>query len=260
MDEREAASIALSVRNLTEKHGNPAAVVIDTLHRNMGDGDENSAGDIATFLGNIDKLIRGPLDCAVLIVHHSGHMDKSRSRGSSAIRAALDGEFCLRFGGEQEHGIRLLTATKMKDSEPPEPLALAAEVITLPAPWIDEETITPLTSLVLKYTKAAHMPRSKPVTGATRIALEALQTLLQGEAALPPPAGAPEGVTATVPEDAWREECYLAGISDGDKDAKRQAFHRARQKLTDGEIVFCQDGVCWTGNVLPIGNSLRVAA
>lgn len=251
MNEVEAENIAQSVRDLAEMHGNPALVVVDTLHRNMGDGDENSPKDFGIFLDNIDKLIRGPLGCAVLIVHHSGHVEKSRSRGSSSIRAAMDGEFCLQFEGAHEQGIRKLSTTKMKDSEPPEPLTFGAEVITLPPPWIDEETITPLTSLVLTRTTAKPLPRTKELARQAKIALEVLQVLLQD-------AVAPAGGTAAVPENTWRKECYSAGVSDGGNEAKRAAFRRARDTLKKASMVSCRDGVCWTCDVLPIGNSLQV--
>lgn len=152
MDEAEALAIAQAVRQLSERHGPPALVVVDTLHRNMGAGDENSAEDIAAFLANIDRAIREPLGCAVLLVHHSGHGDKSRSRGSSAIRAALDAEFSLTLESE---GLRKLDCTKQKDSEPPAALTLEARPVALAEPWVDDETGEPLTSLVLLPTESA---------------------------------------------------------------------------------------------------------
>jgi hypothetical protein len=152
MDEAEALSIAQAVRQLSERQGPPALVVVDTLHRNMGTGDENSAEDIAAFLANIDRAIREPLGCAVLLVHHSGHGDKSRSRGSSAIRAALDAEFSLTLESE---GLRKLDCTKQKDGEPPAALTLEARSVTLAEPWIDDETGEPLNSLVLLPTESA---------------------------------------------------------------------------------------------------------
>lgn len=152
MDEAEALAIAQAVRQLSDRHGPPALVVVDTLHRNMGAGDENSAEDIAAFLANIDRAIREPLGCAVLLVHHSGHGDKSRSRGSSAIRAALDAEFSLTLEAE---GLRKLDCTKQKDSEPPAALLLEARPVALVEPWIDDETGEPLTSLVLLPTESA---------------------------------------------------------------------------------------------------------
>ena len=74
--------------------GGVGLVVIDTLHRNFGNGDENSSKDFGLFMNNIDRL-RKTVGCAVIIIHHSGHGDKSRSRGSSSIRASLDAEFCV---------------------------------------------------------------------------------------------------------------------------------------------------------------------
>ena len=100
---------ALWVANsIKEKCKNPGLVIIDTLHRNI-EGDENSSQDIGIFINNIDIFIR-PLGAAVLIVHHSGHGAKDRSRGSSSIRAAMDGEF---VATKNDHGI-ILSCCKAK--------------------------------------------------------------------------------------------------------------------------------------------------
>jgi hypothetical protein len=74
--------------------GGVGLVCIDTLHRNFGNGDENTSKDFGLFMNNIDRL-RKTVGCAVVIIHHSGHGDKSRSRGSSSIRGSLDAEFCV---------------------------------------------------------------------------------------------------------------------------------------------------------------------
>jgi RecA-family ATPase len=44
------------------------------------DGDESSSKDIGKFIKNLDLHIKS-LGAAILIVHHSGHGDKERSRG-----------------------------------------------------------------------------------------------------------------------------------------------------------------------------------
>jgi len=66
-------------------------VIIDTLHRSFT-GNENDSQDMGRVFHNIDRYIRST-GIAVLIVHHSGHQGTERSRGSSAIRAAMDAEF-----------------------------------------------------------------------------------------------------------------------------------------------------------------------
>jgi RecA-family ATPase len=88
LDKNNAQWVAASIKSMCP---NPGLVIIDTLHRNM-EGDENSSQDIRTFIAHIDNYLR-PLGAAVLVVHHSGHGQKDRSRGSSSIRAAMDGEF-----------------------------------------------------------------------------------------------------------------------------------------------------------------------
>jgi hypothetical protein len=207
MDEAEAMSIAQAVRQLSDRHGPPALVVVDTLHRNMGSGDENSAEDIAAFLANIDRAIREPLGCAVLLVHHSGHGDKNRSRGSSSIRAALDAEFSLTLESE---GLRKLDCTKQKDSEPPAALLLEARPVTLAEPWIDDESGEPLNSLVLVPSESTAEGIQKariPGGGNMRIAWDRLGELLRqsnqfGKASAPPsrPCIELEAATADIAE------------------------------------------------------------
>jgi RecA-family ATPase len=77
---------AIAVSQAVDAIGDVCLIVVDTLHRNLGAGDENSAQDIGIFLNNIDTYLR-PKDAAVLIIHHSGHDAKERSRSSSSIRA-----------------------------------------------------------------------------------------------------------------------------------------------------------------------------
>ena len=64
-------------------------IVIDTQARNFGDGDENSTQDMNRFVNNVAELAR-VLECLVLLVHHTGHAEKGRGRGSSAMIGALD--------------------------------------------------------------------------------------------------------------------------------------------------------------------------
>jgi len=71
----------------------PTLIVIDTLARNFGPGNENSTEDMNRFVANVDRYIREEFRCAVMLVHHVGHNDGSRGRGSSVLPAALDAEY-----------------------------------------------------------------------------------------------------------------------------------------------------------------------
>jgi acetyl-CoA acetyltransferase family protein len=63
-------------------------------------------------------------------VHHTGHNDKQRGRGSSAIRGGVDIEYLVAIQGE---GLSQLSCAKMKDAPKPEPTAFEIVPVTLPS-------------------------------------------------------------------------------------------------------------------------------
>ena len=72
----------------------PRLIVLDTLARNFGGGNENDTKDMNQFVTNVDA-VRQAWGCTVLVVHHTGHNSTDRGRGSSALKAALDSEYQL---------------------------------------------------------------------------------------------------------------------------------------------------------------------
>lgn len=120
----------------------PVLIIIDTLARNFGAADENSTTDMNAFIGNVDKL-RG--NAAVMIIHHAGHSNYERERGSSALRGALDANYRLERDNDT-HGVKLVPL-KMKDAELPPPLLLRPKIVTLD---ILDEDGNQITSVVLE--------------------------------------------------------------------------------------------------------------
>lgn len=151
-----AAEVANAVDELEVATGqSPVLIVVDTLARNFG-GDENSQEDMGAFISNLDNFLRksGEWNATVLVVHHSGHADKSRGRGSSALKGAVDAEYSL---SKDETGVVRLEATKMKDAEQPPPLAFKLE--TLPIDGLLDDEGESITSAVLW--SVAHVPPAK---------------------------------------------------------------------------------------------------
>lgn len=74
-------AVRAAVVGLVEINGPPRLIVIDTLARNFGPGDENSQKDMGSFIAILDELRSAFPSSTVLIVHHSGHGDKDRGRG-----------------------------------------------------------------------------------------------------------------------------------------------------------------------------------
>ncbi len=79
------------IEALTQQVGEIGMIVIDTFQRNFV-GNENSAEDVGNFINKLDGLI-SHYKCCVCLVHHTGHGNSDRGRGSSVMGASLDYEF-----------------------------------------------------------------------------------------------------------------------------------------------------------------------
>jgi hypothetical protein len=251
MDSGNATSVANAVELLAAQHGTPTLIVIDTLARNFGNGDENSNADVGQFINNIDVRLRTRFYATILIVHHTGHLEKDRARGASALRAALDSEYRLDHVGD----IRALICTKAKESEPPRPMSFNLEQIVLDG-WADADGEL-MTSAVLVPSAETPKAKDKGLRGANRIALDALTHALQAEGKpTPEPLRAAIGFLApekVVHEDVWRQRAYNEGISDGAPDGKRKAFGRSRKALLDMKMVSTWGDLYWLGGMAPDG-------
>jgi len=113
----------------------PGLIVIDTLNRNFGPGDENAQSDMTLFWQRCDQLRRIFPGCTVVVVHHVGHGPQNRSRGSSVIGATVDAEIIIAREHDKKTEAPLPHARvffrKMKDAEEPAPLWLTTKFVAL---------------------------------------------------------------------------------------------------------------------------------
>jgi hypothetical protein len=72
----------------------PKLIVIDTLNRCFGGGDENSTKDMSAFVAGCDAM-REEFGASVLIIHHTGHDAGKGARGATALPSAIDIAFVL---------------------------------------------------------------------------------------------------------------------------------------------------------------------
>jgi hypothetical protein len=106
------------IRAMTRMPVPPGCVVIDTLHRAMPGGDENSAKDVGIVVAAADR-IRRVAGCTVVLVHHT-KKDADVERGSTALRAACDTLMLLK----DEDGTLSLECEKQKDAAAFDPVAI----------------------------------------------------------------------------------------------------------------------------------------
>ncbi len=244
----DPANVSWIADTINELSPNPGLVIIDTLHRNM-EGDENSSADIAKLIGNVDTILK-PLGAAVLFIHHSGHGDKNRSRGSSSIRAAMDAEFSVVKRGDSV----TLSCTKAKDFEPFAPRLFNFRTVELSG-WTDHQGET-MTSVVLENKGEAKPEQSRPKLSARDdLVLTSLFDAIRQHGIEPPAdikekfagfSGWKKGKNKVVSIEKWRTHAHKAIVVDSDRpDAKRMAFKRCRDRLVNNGYIIEFNDFVW---------------
>lgn len=164
--------VRAEARQLEEIHGSTVVlIVIDTLARHLP-GDENNAKDMSAFIRSVDSLRAAFPGSVALIVHHTGHGEdaRTRGRGSSALRAAMDFEMKCDAG--------VITFTKMKDGELPPPI----EFKLLPVEIGRDQDAEPTTSCVVAYGERSERHKEAELTHMEKLALRVLtETATGGE-------------------------------------------------------------------------------
>ena len=226
---------------ITEICGDAALVVIDTLNRNFGAGDENATKDMTTFIGNIDYYLKNK-DESVIIVHHSGLNDKGRSRGNSSLFGALDLQYHVTKTGTNV----TFKNTKSKDIPPPKPIGFIIK--GAPIEWTDEDG-NELTAPVLELSECVTATKTMRMTHRDEIAIRSLRQATEKHGIEPTSAmksafGGME-YKKVVGLDDWRNKFYSLADLEGTQDTKRKAFQRTRQKLLEHKKIVTMDGYFW---------------
>ncbi|MGJ8588803.1 MAG: AAA family ATPase [Yoonia sp.] len=226
LDGSSAKAVADAVASLAESHGVPTLIIIDTLARNFGAGDENNTRDMSEFVVAVDDLKARFPGCAVLIVHHSGHAEKQRARGAMALKGALD----LEYRVEKDGGSMKLVNTKMKDAEPPHDMFFDFRQVEL-------DGIAK--SAVLEAGEAPE--RTKRLTTSQRLAQDSYATAAVSDGVWD------DGAFLGVHVDDWRQAFYSKHTGDS-TEAKKKAFQRVRSDMVSGELMTVQDDVYLTSD------------
>jgi hypothetical protein len=239
LDEASAKAVTDAIAQLAARHGSPTLIIIDTLARNFGPGDENSNTEMGKFVGAIDTMRARFPGCVVLIVHHTGHGAKHRARGAMALLGALDCEYRV----EKSQDLVTLVNTKMKDATQPPALAFRLENVELgngasSAVLVEAEVPAPAHSL----TTVQKLARDTYISAAFESSRRDNHNSL------------------AVHVDDWRSHFHAKHTGDNDV-TKRQAFHRVRKDLLSrGLIVVDGDFYLWMDDtVIELINSARVA-
>lgn len=195
----------------------PSLIVIDTLNRNFGGGNENDTKDMTAFTHAVDRIRTAFPQAAVVVVHHTGLAEKHRERGSNSLRAASEAAYRMDIAPEKDGTKHFaLVNVRMKDGPAPDPVHLKLEDVRFSG-----ET----GSAVLMPGDAPSQPTGgSKINGTTQAALNALI-----EAARSSGVRGEDG-RYWVPEKAWRDAFYEAQ-GDIKTPTKNKNLNRAKTDL-----------------------------
>jgi len=213
-------------------------IVIDTLHRNLGGGDENSSEDMGVYFTYLDEL-RAKYGCFVLTVHHTGHGEQGRARGSSSIKAAIDVEYIISKSGE----VANVSCQKMKDGEKPKAFDFTLSEVTLP--WLDEEGEAETSVVVVVSEAAVSSGKEKKLSAQVMVVFKALCTLtIEAKNKAKDEEVDEWMVDVGIENAAWKEQAYTK-LTQDNEGSKQKAFNRGKNALIAAGFVDVKNDHYW---------------
>jgi hypothetical protein len=233
----------LAIRRDCERLGiAPKLLVLDTFSKLSAGLDENSNTEVKSFIGLLDTGLKRAYGATVLLVAHTGHSDKGRARGASALSADTDAEYIVsRNAG---HGTVSVTRERFKSSPELPPLCYAPKVVELNR---HDKRGKPVTSLVMEPAAPPELPKGKrKPSGLQATVLETVERMtFNGESVAI--ADVTEAVVSKIPKpdgrDTRRRSISRAIASlvqtewlflDGDERVSRQPIQPAKDDDDDG--------------------------
>lgn len=245
-------ALMMAVVQLVEQTGLEFSLaIVDTLARAFGGGNENSSEDMGAFITAMGK-VQEFLNCALMVLHHSGKDAAKGLRGHSSLLGAVDTELELLRFDDQMKGI--LTISKQKDGADNERFGFEmVEVEIRPAGQDALGLSDAVVSLAVQASDSAvnEMPKkTKNNAGRGRnqsIELMSLETVVK-EKGIPKFIEGLQRMAVNLTD--WRAEFRSKkGITDDSSDNQKRAFdkawERAQKRLQESGDIGIRDKSVW---------------
>jgi hypothetical protein len=242
-------ALMIAVVQLVEQTGMEFSLaIVDTLARAFGGGNENSSEDMGAFITAMGK-VQEFLNCALMVLHHSGKDAAKGLRGHSSLLGAVDTELELLRFEEQMKGV--LTISKQKDGADNERFGFEmVEVEIRPAGLGLSD---PVMSLAVQASDSAvneMSKRTKNNTGGGKnqsIQMTSLETVVKAKGIL----RFVEGQQRMVVNLAdWKAEFRSKkGVTDDSTETQKKSFdkawERAQKTLQESGEIGIRDKSVW---------------
>jgi RecA-family ATPase len=205
-----------------------ALVVIDTVNRALGGGNENGPEDMGAFSRSLDRF-RDELQCHVLGVHHCGKNPALGARGHSLLIGNVDTE--IEVAANDATKTSTVTMHKQRDAELTPSFSFSLKPVILGTNQVGQI----ITSCIVMPSDIEPSPKAaKPKRSSkTQIAFDALVKAIDSAGTTPPPSNHLPLSARGVSIELWRDYYYamVPAADEKEKAMRKSAFWRARGAL-----------------------------
>jgi hypothetical protein len=218
-------------------------LIIDTLARAFGGGNENDSDAMGSFITSMGK-IQEFLACALMVLHHSGKDLAKGLRGHSSLLGAVDTQLeILRFE-DQAKGI--ISLTKQKDGQDGIRIGFEMTEVEISSSSLGFD---PVVSLAVQASDEALNTNTKTTRGHAgngknqRLEMLCLETVVRSKGVVK---FVDKKQRMAVDLEEWRQELWAKmGCTDEDKNTFKTAWSRAKTRLQDAGLIGIRDKLVW---------------
>jgi hypothetical protein len=218
-------------------------LIIDTLARAFGGGNENDSDAMGSFITSMGK-IQEFLACALMVLHHSGKDLAKGLRGHSSLLGAVDTQLeILRFE-DQAKGI--ISLTKQKDGQDGIRIGFEMTEVEISSSSLGFD---PVVSLAVQASDEALNTNTKTTKGHAgngknqRLEMLCLETVVRSKGIIK---FVDKKQRMAVNLEEWRQELWAKmGCTDEDKNTFKTAWSRAKTRLQDAGLIGIRDKLVW---------------
>jgi hypothetical protein len=149
----------------------PSLIIIDTLQRTFGTGNENQTQDMSLYTSAANAMQKRT-GAAVMIIHHSGRND-DRERGNVVLRGACDQIFTVERSEDRITFINKHPKGKQKNWVPAEDMHLRMQQVSFIYKGEERTTLVPV--LDDKPAQSQPKPKSKKLTPNQQLVLDTIK-------------------------------------------------------------------------------------
>ena len=220
-------------------------IVIDTLARAFGGGNENASEDMGAFI-TAAGAIQQRYDSALLVVHHAGKDATKGLRGHSSLLGAVDTELEIIRIEDAPKGI--LHISKQKDGEDGQRMGFQMVTVDIGTSALGFESVTSLALEldgemdVNQQRKQATPPNRAGLGHNNQLGLKALHAAIKKFGTMEQVDGKRN---KCIKIEQWRQEFRASMGNDVDIDAFKKLWWRVKTQLLNAKKVELHGDWCW---------------